>query len=438
MNTRQGQQEVQTNDSNKREPARVFAVRYVLALSLVAALIVAGQVVVQFSLMQQEQDARTINIAGRQRMLSQRIHAHVLTAERETNIDRLRARTTILKNDITLWQRSHDGLQFGDAELGLRGKNSPEIQGLFARLQPHFIAIKTTADEVVAIGEAAHATPIDLRPQNLTMLRRESRFLETMDRIVHVYEKEAAARVTELQQIELLLMASALLVLALEAVFIFRPAVRRIRSTMSELRRVTNVFQQLSLRDGLTAIPNRRCFDMVYKRELRRAMRSTEPLSLVMIDVNNFKEYNDSFGHQVGDACLTRIAQTLRNNARRPGDLAARYGGDEFVVLLPDTDMRGAHNVANAMRRAVEALKIQHDSPNVPGILTISAGVASTKLSQSNKMSSDLLRSADAALYRAKKARAAHIEDASWTEHKLGTDQLGAGHVFAIRSLKTG
>ncbi len=432
MSSRQTEQAVRNKGSNEREPARIFTVRYVLALSLVAALIVAGQAVVQISLKQQEQDARTINIAGRQRMLSQRIHAHVLTAERETNVDRLRARTTTLTNDLALWQRSHDGLRYGDVDLDLRGNNSSEVQVLFASLKPNFVAIKTAAGEVIAMAEAADAAPIDLRPQILTILRHEGRFLGTMDQIVHVYEKEAAARVTKLQRIELLLMASALFVLALEAMFIFRPAVRRIRSTMSELSRVSNIFQQLSLRDGLTAIPNRRCFDVIYKRELRRALRSSEPLSLVLIDVNNFKEYNDSFGHQVGDTCLTRIAQTLRNNARRPGDLVARYGGDEFVVLLPNTDMRGAHNVAHVMRRAVESLKIQHASPNAQGILTISTGVASTKLTRANKRSSDLLRAADAALYRAKRTRITHIEDAAW-----GGDKLGAGHAFAVTPVKS-
>lgn len=437
MSTRPDPLEVQTNGSTKREPARLFAVRYVLALSLVAALIVAGQAVVQFSLMQQEQDARIINIAGRQRMLSQRIHAHVLRAERETNVDRMRARIAILKSDLVRWQRSHDGLRYGDAQLELRGNNSPEIQRLFASLEPHFIAIKTVADEVVAMGKAADATPIELDPQILTMLGGEEQFLETMDQIVHVYEREAAARVTRLQRIELLLMAGALLVLALEAVFIFRPAVKRIRSTMSELRRASNVFQQLSLKDGLTGIPNRRCFDLIYKRELRRASRNTGPLSLVMIDVNNFKEYNDSFGHQVGDRCLTRIAQTLRNHARRPGDLVARYGGDEFVVLLPDTDLGGAHNVANTMQSAVEMLKIQHDSPNVPRILTISAGVASTTLSPSTKTSTDLLRAADAALYRAKKTHTVCSAAATPQSDYAEADPLAVGDAFALAPFKS-
>jgi diguanylate cyclase (GGDEF)-like protein len=155
-----------------------------------------------------------------------------------------------------------------------------------------------------------------------------------------------------------------------------------------------------------------------------------------MIDVNNFKECNDSFGHQFGDTCLTRIAQTLHNSARRPGDLVARYGGDEFVVLLPNTDMRGADNVANAMRRAVEKLRIQHDSPDTSGIVTISTGVASAKLSPANKRSSNLLRAADAALYRAKKTRTAHVADATWKGDTLG-DKLGTGHVFAATPLKT-
>lgn len=432
MNKRRNQQEEQKNESNESDPARVFTVRYVLALSLVAALIVTGQVLVQFSLMQQEQDARTINIAGRQRMLSQRIHAHVLTAERETDIDRLRARTVTLQRDIALWKRSHDGLRYGDVGLGLPGKNNPEIQVLFASLEPHFIAMKTVAEEVVTVGEATDATPIDLDPQVLTVLRHEGSFLDTMDRIVHVYEKEAAAGVAKLQRIELLLMASALLILALEAAFIFRPAVRRIRASVSELTRASKVFQQLSLSDGLTGIPNRRCFDVVYQRELRRAIRNSESLSIVMIDVDNFKEFNNNFGHQYGDICLTRIAQTLRNNARRPGDFIARYGGDEFVVLLPNTDARGAHDVANKMQNAAKALKIQHSSPKVQGALTISTGVVSAKITPSNKMSSGLLRAADAALYRAKSARAAYIAKASLKE-----DRLGASHVFTVTPLET-
>ncbi len=435
MSTRLEQAAVPKRNAKNSEPARVFAVRYVLALSIVAVLILAGQAVVQFALMQQERDARTINIAGRQRMLSQRIHAHMLTAERETNIGGLRARAALLLSDIDLWQRAHDGLQYGDMGLGLGGNNSPEIQGLFARLEPYFMGIHSAAHEVAVMAAAAEATPIDLSLQIRAMGRHGDRFLHTMDRIVHIYEREAAARVAKLQRLELSLMAGALFVLALEAMFIFRPAVRRIRSTMSELSRVSAIFQQLSLRDGLTAIPNRRCFDVIYKRELRRAVRSSEPLSLVMIDVNNFKEYNDNFGHQAGDTCLTRIAQTLRKKARRPGDLVARYGGDEFVVLLPNTDMRGAHNVATTMRNAVETLKIQHDPSNVPGILTISTGVASTKITSSNKISSDLLREADAALFRAKTARSVHIEPPSWQDDPAG--QLGMDHVFAITPAKT-
>ncbi len=430
MSTQQAPQETTSKDAN-RKPARNLAVRYVFALSLVAALIVAGQVLVQLSLMQQERDARTINIAGRQRMLSQRIHVHVLTAERESDVQRLRARATTLAMDLDLWQRSHAGLRHGDVELGLPGNNSPETQALFAKLEPHFAAIKTTADRVVVIGEAANATPIDLRPQIGTLVLHVDRFLETMDRIVHVYEQEAAARVAKLQRIEVLLMVTALLVLALEALFIFRPAVRRIRAAISELNRVSGVFQQLSLRDDLTGVPNRRCFDVLYEREIRRAMRSCQPLSLIMIDVNNFKEFNDNLGHQFGDTCLSKIARTLRRGVLRPGDLVARFGGDEFVVLLPNTDMHGAQHVASAMRRAVDKLKIEHDSPHVPRSLSISTGVASATLTPTTAMPVELLRTADAALFRAKRSRTVHIPDTSWNAAELAVDQLGAGRVFS-------
>ncbi len=419
---------ISTNDS----AARRIKVRYVIALSLVAALVIAGQVLVQFSLVRQENDAHIINIAGRQRMLSQKIKAHVLTAERETDIERFRARITALKDDLALWQHSHRGLQYGNAMLGLPGQNSVEIKRLFAKLKPHFAAISSAAGEVVAKGHAESVDYIDLGPEIHTLLRHEGSFLNNMDRVVHVYEKEAAARVTKLQRTEILLMLSALFVLMLEAVFIFRPAMKRIRSTMLELTRASKVFQQLSLRDGLTGIPNRRCFDLIYMREVRRATRNPKSLSIVMIDVDSFKEYNDSYGHQHGDICLTRIARTLREAARRPGDLVARYGGDEFVALLPNTDLQGANKVATAMQNAVEALKIQPPSGNGQGLLTINTGIASAKITPSKQLSTDLLRVADAALYRAKRARAERFADDS-SKGKASE----AGQVLTATPLRT-
>jgi len=169
------------------------------------------------------------------------------------------------------------------------------------------------------------------------------------------------------------------------------------------LKLQTDALKRLTLIDGLTKVPNRRHFDDSLDNEMQRALRTQHPLSLLMIDVDYFKPFNDHYGHGVGDTCLIRIAQAMQAQVSRPMDLLARYGGEEFVVLLPGTGLEGASTVAESLRRTVAALQIPHALSAVATHVTVSIGVAS--LAQSGpKSTSDLLRLADQALYRAKQA----------------------------------
>ena len=161
---------------------------------------------------------------------------------------------------------------------------------------------------------------------------------------------------------------------------------------------------RLSSLDGLTGISNRRQFDETLLREWRRLGRQGRPLSMLLCDVDYFKQFNDSYGHQVGDECLKAVARTLKDTLRRPADLVARYGGEEFAVILPDTEITGALQVAEAMRSAVEGLNITHRYSKGGSVVTISIGVASTTPSRTGSDSSVLLKRADDALYRAKQA----------------------------------
>lgn len=161
---------------------------------------------------------------------------------------------------------------------------------------------------------------------------------------------------------------------------------------------------RLSSLDGLTGISNRRQFDETLLREWRRLGRQGRPLSMLLCDVDFFKQFNDGYGHQVGDECLKAVARTLRDTLRRPADLVARYGGEEFAVILPDTEITGALQVAEAMRSAVEGLNITHRYSKGASVVTISIGVASTTPSRTGSDSSALLKRADDALYRAKQA----------------------------------
>ncbi|WP_229455428.1 sensor domain-containing diguanylate cyclase [Massilia sp. KIM] len=156
--------------------------------------------------------------------------------------------------------------------------------------------------------------------------------------------------------------------------------------------------------DGMTGIANRRRFEEALAQERSRAMRTAQPLSLVMLDVDFFKKFNDTYGHVAGDDCLRRVATAIGDSLARPSDLAARYGGEEFVVLLPATHARGAQRVAERIREAVMAAAIPH-AGNPAGIVTISAGVSSMRFTPGEDADPTLLvERADALLYRAKQA----------------------------------
>ncbi len=157
--------------------------------------------------------------------------------------------------------------------------------------------------------------------------------------------------------------------------------------------------------DGLTGIANRRHFDRVLDRELRRARRERQPLSLIFLDLDEFKHFNDSYGHAHGDEVLRRVAVTLDETFRRGGDLVARYGGEEFAVILPRVDARRAGLYAERLRRRIWRLAIANVASQVSDRVTISAGVATLapELPAFLDATPDaLLRAADQALYRAK------------------------------------
>jgi diguanylate cyclase (GGDEF)-like protein len=156
-----------------------------------------------------------------------------------------------------------------------------------------------------------------------------------------------------------------------------------------------------ALSDGLTGLANRRCFDETIERELRRAVRNGHPLSLVMVDIDLFKTFNDQYGHLAGDGCLRAIGTAMREVLRRPADIAARYGGEEFAILLPETDVAGAIQIVRDMQAAVRKLAIRHEASPF-GVVTLSAGVASWSTGSPAETPAWLVEAADAALYEAK------------------------------------
>jgi diguanylate cyclase (GGDEF)-like protein len=156
-----------------------------------------------------------------------------------------------------------------------------------------------------------------------------------------------------------------------------------------------------ALRDELTGLANRRCFNETIIREFQRAARSGRPLSLIMVDIDLFKTFNDQYGHPAGDACLSAISAAVQGVLRRPSDMASRYGGEELAILLPEMDIAGAVQIVADMQAAVRRLSIRHEAGPL-GIVTLSAGVACWCPGRSSTTPAWLVEAADAALYEAK------------------------------------
>jgi len=174
----------------------------------------------------------------------------------------------------------------------------------------------------------------------------------------------------------------------------------RVRNHL-ELKKYRDFLENLSTVDGLTGVGNRRHFDEVLDREWRRAVRGSHPFSVILLDIDFFKKYNDQYGHLAGDDCLRQVAKALKDTARRGGDTVARYGGEEFVVIAAESPGEGAYALAEKLRISVEALNIAHATSEICDHVTVSIGVETVVPTSDMKVSS-FLKKVDQALYLAK------------------------------------
>lgn len=170
-----------------------------------------------------------------------------------------------------------------------------------------------------------------------------------------------------------------------------------------KLLRLQRELEELSYQDGLTGVANRRLLDSVLESEWASAKRAGQPLSFIMLDIDCFKQYNDHYGHLAGDDCLRRVAHVVEASAARPRDLLARFGGEEFALVLPETDLQAACQVAERCRAALGDAAIPHRASDVSHLVTVSMGVA-TAFPAEGGSSASLIEQADRRLYRAKQS----------------------------------
>jgi diguanylate cyclase (GGDEF)-like protein/PAS domain S-box-containing protein len=175
-----------------------------------------------------------------------------------------------------------------------------------------------------------------------------------------------------------------------------------LRDNQTKLEENNQLLQKLSTEDGLTLISNRRYFDEFIRNEWKRATRDKNSISLVMIDIDSFKTFNDIYGHQSGDECLKRVAQAIKGVLHRPADIVSRYGGEEFVVVLPETEGAGALKISEEIRSEIEKLQIKHSGNTASSYVTASLGVETMVPSEALGGEKFLIQKADQALYKAK------------------------------------
>jgi len=245
------------------------------------------------------------------------------------------------------------------------------------------------------------------------ILRKDKEILKRAEKIVNKYEKEDDVKYYEYRYLY-----NELKKLIEQIYFIskisdtYQTKLIKIREELEQkiieknkveekLNEKIEELKKISTRDQLTGLYNRREFEKVIKDEWRYAIRERKPISLIMIDIDNFKAFNDNYGHLAGDNCLQKISQTMENCLKRPRDFLARFGGEEFVVILPQTDGLGAEHTAERIRENVYNSKIPHKYSNVEDYVTISLGIAHTNDAELF-LFEELLDEADKALYKAK------------------------------------
>jgi len=268
-------------------------------------------------------------------------------------------------------------------------------------------------DDSVAYAQPYHDNLVEAiifggyKDEDISAILKEGRtasanVLFLLDRIVdsqlETYKK-VEAEYDQSRQMTLFVIALIFAVIALVVIFALRTSGRQ----FSRVSRMTIV-------DDVSGTYNRRYFDMVLEEEWKRSMREYTPISLLMVDIDYFKAYNDSFGHQMGDTCLFTVGKLLSGQLKRTSDFTARYGGEEFAIVLPNTSVEHARLLAERLRRSVEVARIKAGNEEVSPWVTVSIGVA-TATAEYDQSSATLVKAADNCLYESKRSGRNRVTD---------------------------
>ena len=356
-------------------------ISYVAALLVVAILAMVIHILLSDVIEQQRDSSTIVNVAGRQRMLSQRIA--LLAQDLKNGDDSARE---LIKSAATLMAQSQRALEQG-GNFDITNKLSKSAAAYYFE-GPHALS-PAVADYVAAAKTLSDSPKGKFDERTFAKIHDDARdkLLPALEHAVRIFEKESKVRIHSLEEAQRTVTILLLVTLLGEALLIFRPLVQKVNDYASRL-------YTTATRDALTGLPNRRFFLDTANRQVLASARTAEPLALMMLDVDHFKKINDTVGHAGGDAALRRLAQIMQESLR-PTDTVGRLGGEEFAILLPETGAEDAVNLADRLRKEIE----RDRSEGVPSF-TVSIGVAAAVTKDAT--TERLLADADEALYLAK------------------------------------
>ncbi|MCE5286612.1 MAG: diguanylate cyclase [Pelosinus sp.] len=372
--------------------------RYLLALSIIALLLLISQVLIQYSLSEQLGDARVINIAGRQRMLSQRISKCVLLLQGTLSPQERAAHKQELAESIALWRKSNHSLQYGDSGIGLLGRKSPTITAMFTRNQPHFEAMAQAAEKLLedTLSPAERQALVDL------VMRQQAVFLQGMDEIVFQYDAEARWKVIITKRLEVAIMLITGITLLLEARFIFYPLETKLQKSLHDYQESQTRLVRFACFDQLTGVYNRRHFLEEFQNKLLLAKQRQQIAVIAYLDLDGLKSVNDEYGHHEGDWYISCAATVMVQNMRER-DIIGRLGGDEFAIVLENCSPEVAQATLQQMTLALQNKGKEYHKPYN---MSFSAGIIAYNGEEEVET---LLQNADSIMYRQKQQRKMNV-----------------------------
>ncbi|MEP0354168.1 diguanylate cyclase [Paraglaciecola sp.] len=363
-------------------PTKSMTFNYMVSLSIIALLSIFVHFMLDKIIYAQSDSAKIVNLSGQQRMLSQRASLFTMeylsTGHQESKEEAKKALNKLNNNHYTLTTQH---------------LISQEIRDLYFS-QPH--DTDNQVREFTHLISQALETPSKHIEEKLVQVNlafmemAKNQFLKNLDLIVHQYENESVERINKLRLAQQIVSVIILLTLLLEALFIFRPMVNKVRGFADNLQQEANY-------DHLTGLLNRRSFTILIDQALALSKRHHYELGVLSFDIDHFKSINDTYGHDVGDKVIKHISSILKSHTRA-SDCAARFGGEEFVILLPQTKQEDCFNLANKIRETIEKTPLTLNGLIIE--ITASGGVSGYRKDDNN--AGDMLKRADEGMYQAK------------------------------------